>query len=98
MASVTVADIQTLFLSQQKRKQKRVQRRVRIVDMNAIKGEALVILQPTPPVHLQRHLHPGCPNLCVRRVGIQFGLMASVTVVGIQAVYLTPPKRKQKRV
>ena len=66
--------------------------------MNAIKMEPIVIVQPTPPVHMQRHLHPICPNLCVRHVVMLFGEMAPVTVVGIQAVYLTLQKRKQKSV
>ena len=99
MAPVTVVGLQSVYLTLQKRKQKRVQRRVRIVDMNAIKGEALVILQPTPPVHLQRHIHPICPNLCVRRAIVRFGKMeAIVMVVDIQRVFLLIRRRKQKSV
>ena len=83
MAPVTVVDIQVFFLLIQKRKQKRVRRRVPVVDMNAIKMETIVILQPTPPAHRQRHIHPRCPNLCVRRAIILFGGMAGVTVADI---------------
>ena len=49
----------------------------------------------TPPHTL---LLPRCPNLCVRRAIILFGMVAPVMVVDIQAVYLTLQKRKQKRV